>query len=79
MALRGCGLSTSTPVAFARGTWIELWIGVALRRKSWLFASSERGGDRAVIMYSLTVTAKLNDIDPQAPPGSATFAAGCPT
>lgn len=40
--------------------------GVALGRKSWLFAGSERGGDRAAFMYSLTVTAKMNDIDPQA-------------
>lgn len=27
---------------------------------------SDRGGQRAVVMYSLIVTAKLNDIDPQA-------------
>lgn len=36
--------------------------GIALGRKSWLFAGSDRGGER----YSLIVTAKLNDIDPQA-------------
>ena len=40
--------------------------GAALGRKSWLFAGSERGGHRAAFMYSLIVTAKLNDIDPQA-------------
>ena len=40
--------------------------GVAFGRKSWLFAGSERGGDRAAFMYSLIVTAKMNDIDPQA-------------
>jgi transposase len=40
--------------------------GVALGRKAWLFAGSDRGGDRAAFMYSLIVTAKLNDIDPQA-------------
>jgi transposase len=40
--------------------------GAALGRKSWLFAGSERGGDRAAFMYSLIVTAKLNDIDRQA-------------
>ncbi len=39
---------------------------IALGRKSWLFAGSERGGERAALMYSLIVTAKLNDIDPQA-------------
>ena len=40
--------------------------GVALGRKSWLFAGSDRGGQRAAAMYSLIVTCKLNDIDPQA-------------
>lgn len=40
--------------------------GVALGRKSWLFAGSERGGDRAAFMYSLIVTAKMNNLDPQA-------------
>jgi transposase len=40
--------------------------GIALGRKSWLFAGSDRGGDRAAFFYSLIVTAKLNDIDPQA-------------
>ena len=40
--------------------------GLDLGRKAWLFAGSDRGGDRAAFMYSLIVTAKLNDIDPQA-------------
>ncbi len=40
--------------------------GIALGRKSWLFAGSDRGGQRAVAMYSLIVTAKLNNVDPQA-------------
>jgi transposase len=40
--------------------------GIALGRKSWLFAGSDRGGQRAAAMYSLIITAKLNDIDPQA-------------
>ena len=40
--------------------------GVALGRKAWLFAGSDRGGLRAAFMYSLIVTAKLNDVDPQA-------------
>jgi len=40
--------------------------GVALGRKAWLFAGSSRGGDRAAFMYSLIVTAKMNDLDPQA-------------
>jgi transposase len=40
--------------------------GVALGRKAWLFAGSDRGGERAAAMYSLIVTAKLNDTDPRA-------------
>ena len=40
--------------------------GVALGRKAWLFAGSDRGGERAAAMYSLIVTAKLNDVDPRA-------------
>ena len=40
--------------------------GIALGRKSWLFAGSDRGGQRAAVMYSLIVTAKMNDLDPQA-------------
>jgi transposase len=40
--------------------------GFALGRKCWLFAGSERGADRAAVMATLIVTAKLNDVDPQA-------------
>jgi transposase len=40
--------------------------GFALGRKSWLFAGSDRGADRAAIMVTLIMTAKLNDVDPQA-------------
>ena len=40
--------------------------GIALGRKSWLFAGSDRGGRRAATLYSLIVTAKMNGIDPQA-------------
>jgi len=40
--------------------------GIALGRKAWLSAGSDRGGERAVAMYSLIVTAKLNDVDPRA-------------
>ena len=40
--------------------------GFALGRKSWLFAGSERGADRAAAMTTLIMTAKLNDVDPQA-------------
>jgi hypothetical protein len=40
--------------------------GIALGRKSWLFAGSERGAERAAAMVTLLETAKLNDVDPQA-------------
>ena len=40
--------------------------GVALGRRSWLFAGSDRGGERAAALYTLIATAKLNDIAPQA-------------
>src|SRR5947208_5164506 len=40
--------------------------GIALGRKSWLFAGSDRGGQRTAAMYSIIVTAKMNDVDPQA-------------
>ena len=40
--------------------------GIALGRKSWLFCGSDRGGQRAAVMYSLIVTARMNDVDPQA-------------
>jgi transposase len=40
--------------------------GVACGRKSWLFAGSDRGADRAAIMLTLIITARLNDVDPKA-------------
>jgi transposase len=40
--------------------------GIALGRKSWMFCGSDRGGQRAAAMYSIIITAKMNDIDPQA-------------
>ena len=40
--------------------------GIALGRRSWLFAGSDRGGQRAAAVYGLIATAKLNDVDPQA-------------
>jgi Transposase IS66 family/IS66 C-terminal element len=38
----------------------------ALGRKSWLFAGSERGAERAALMYTLLQSAKLDEVDPQA-------------
>jgi transposase len=40
--------------------------GIAIGRKAWLFAGSDRGGERAAAMFTLIETAKLNGIDPQA-------------
>ena len=40
--------------------------GIALGRKAWLFAGSDRGGERAALMYTLIQTARLNGVDPQA-------------
>jgi hypothetical protein len=40
--------------------------GIALGRRAWLFAGSDRGGERAAAIYTLIATAKLNGIDPQA-------------
>jgi hypothetical protein len=39
---------------------------VALGRKAWLFAGSDRGAERAAAVYSLIITARLNDVDPRA-------------
>ena len=39
---------------------------VPLGRKAWLFCGSDRGGQRAAVLYTLIQTARLNDIDPQA-------------
>ncbi len=39
---------------------------VPLGRKAWLFCGSDRGGDRAAVIYTLIQTARLNDVDPQA-------------
>src|ERR1700737_2109777 len=40
--------------------------GIAIGRRSWLFAGSDRGGERAAAMFTLIETAKLNNVDPQA-------------
>ncbi|MHB8921316.1 MAG: IS66 family transposase [Halothiobacillus sp.] len=39
---------------------------IALGRKNWLFAGSERAGKRAAAIQSLLATAKLNHLDPYA-------------
>jgi transposase len=39
---------------------------IAIGRKNWLFAGSDKGGERAAAILSLVETAKLNRIDPEA-------------
>jgi uncharacterized Ntn-hydrolase superfamily protein len=39
---------------------------IAVGRRNWTFAGSDRGGERAAAIYTLIQTAKLNGIDPQA-------------
>jgi len=39
---------------------------IPLGRKAWLLCGSDRGGQRAAVIYKLIQTAKLNDFDPQA-------------
>ena len=38
---------------------------VALGRKNYLFAGSNRGGERAAALYTLIGSAKLNGLDPE--------------
>jgi transposase len=40
--------------------------GIAVGRRNWTFAGSDRGGERAAAIYTLLETAKLNDVDPHA-------------
>ena len=40
--------------------------GFALGRRSWLFAGSERGAERAAAITTMITTAKLNEVDPLA-------------
>ena len=39
---------------------------IALGRKNYLFAGSDKGGARAAAIYSLVETAKLNGLNPEA-------------
>ena len=39
---------------------------MAVGRRNWTFAGSDRGGERAAAIYTLIETAKLGGIDPQA-------------
>jgi hypothetical protein len=38
---------------------------MVLGRRSWTFAGSDSGGERAAAIYSLIETAKINGLDPE--------------
>jgi transposase len=40
--------------------------GIAVGRRNWTFAGSDRGGERAAAIYTLIETCQLNEVDPQA-------------
>ncbi|MGY3695904.1 hypothetical protein ACVIGA_005984 [Bradyrhizobium sp. USDA 3240] len=40
--------------------------GIALGRRNWTFAGSQRGADRAAIMLTIITTCRLNKVDPKA-------------
>ncbi|MCP1909557.1 hypothetical protein J2R96_002037 [Bradyrhizobium elkanii] len=40
--------------------------GIALGRRNWTFAGSQRGTDRSAIMLTMITTCRLNDVDPNA-------------
>jgi transposase len=40
--------------------------GVAVGRRNWTFAGSQRGADRCAVMLTMITTARLNDVDPKA-------------
>jgi transposase len=39
--------------------------GIALGRRNWTFAGSQRGADRAAVMLTFITTCRLNDVDPK--------------
>ncbi|CAH1663614.1 MULTISPECIES: IS66 family transposase [unclassified Chelatococcus] len=39
---------------------------IALGRRSWTFAGSQRGADRCAVMLTMIMTCRLNDVDPKA-------------
>jgi len=68
--LAGPDLHRGEPCTFFQGTHNNAaersLRAVALGRKNYLFAGSDRGGESAAALYSLIGTAKLNGIDPEA-------------
>ena len=48
------------------GAWERAFKPVAIGRKNWLFAGSDKGGQTAAVLMSLCTTCKDLGIDPQA-------------
>ena len=44
----------------------RLMRGIAVTRKNFLFLGSDKGGERAAVLYTLIETAKLNGLNPEA-------------
>ena len=57
---------TDGRIRLANNAAVRALRGVALGRNAWLFAGSDRGGERAAAVYPLFATAKPNGIDPRA-------------
>ena len=53
---------SGVPQGEARGTLATPFV---IGRKNWLFCSTPRGAYASAVMYSLTETAKANDLNPQ--------------
>ena len=63
---RSPGFSTTAGSASRNNAAERALRCVPLGRKAWLFCGSDRGGERAAVLYSLIQTARLNNVDPQA-------------
>jgi transposase len=62
---RSLAISTTAPSRSTRNAAERALRVIALGRKNYLFAGSNRGGERAAAIYSLLGTAKLNVINPE--------------
>ena len=73
LEIQGASLHWNALNEFCRDGWVEIDnnIGenalrsVAVGRKNYLFFGSDKGGESAAIIYSLLVTCKLNEVEPE--------------
>ncbi|HEV2396092.1 MAG TPA: transposase domain-containing protein, partial [Candidatus Sulfotelmatobacter sp.] len=61
-----CTTHTAAPLIPRSGLVLFRLCAPAHKRKNYLFAGSDAGGDRAAAIYSLIGSAKLNGLDPEA-------------